>query len=69
MSDDRSPTKNTLRGMLLRRSMTKRDPKPKRVKRSRTANATSAKLLKLLQENFSESSLSDDCSTTSSGPF
>nr|QYD01950.1 ORF3 [Torque teno felis virus] len=69
MNDARSPTNQNLRGMLVRRAMTKRDPKPKKLKRTKTAKSRSAQLLRLLQDNFSESSLSAADSTGSSSPF
>nr|UWX31887.1 ORF3 [Torque teno felis virus] len=69
MSEDRSPTKNGLRGMLVRRAMMKRDPKPKKVKRSKKKTSASRRLFDLLKENFSESSLSEGESTSSSTPF
>nr|QYD01899.1 ORF3 [Torque teno felis virus] len=69
MSENRSPTKQTLRGMLVRRSMTKPDPKPKKLKRTKTAKSRSAQLLRVLQDAFSESSLSEGDSTGSSEPF
>nr|UWX31890.1 ORF3 [Torque teno felis virus] len=68
-SEDRSPSKNNLRGMLLRRSMTKQGPKPKRVKRSATKRAMSRKLFDALADAFSESELSEGASTSSSNPF
>nr|QYD01923.1 ORF3 [Torque teno felis virus] len=69
MSGDRSPGKNALRGMLLRRAMSPRDPKPKRVKRSKNKSATSRRLFELLGDDFSESEISATASTTSSSPF
>nr|QYD01875.1 ORF3 [Torque teno felis virus]QYD01890.1 ORF3 [Torque teno felis virus] len=69
MNADRSPSKQHLRGMLVRRSLEKKTPRPKRLKRSRTANLKSALLLKALQDNFSESSLSAGECTGSSSPF
>nr|QYD01809.1 ORF3 [Torque teno felis virus] len=69
MSEDRSPSKQHLRGMLVRRSLEKKQRRPKRVKRSRTANSNAARLLKLLQSDFSESSLSANECTGSSSPF
>nr|QYD01887.1 ORF3 [Torque teno felis virus] len=67
MSEDRSPTKNQLRGMLLRRAMEQKAPKPKRLKKSRTANYQHAKLLKELGSLFSESEISPESSSISSG--
>nr|UWX31905.1 ORF2 [Torque teno felis virus] len=68
-SEDRSPSKNNLRGMLLRRSMMKREAKPKRVKRSAKRRAISRQLFDALADAFSESELSEGASTTSSNPF
>nr|QYD02268.1 ORF3 [Torque teno felis virus]QYD02277.1 ORF3 [Torque teno felis virus] len=69
MSGDRSPGKNNLRGMLARRAMSPRAPRPKRVKRSRARAAASRRLFELLGDEFSESELSDAASTSSSNPF
>nr|QYD01866.1 ORF3 [Torque teno felis virus] len=69
MSEDRSPRKQTLRGMLVRRSLTQPQKRPKRLKRTRTARSKSALLLKALGDAFSESSLSAGESTNSSSPF
>nr|QYD01941.1 ORF3 [Torque teno felis virus]QYD01956.1 ORF3 [Torque teno felis virus]QYD01998.1 ORF3 [Torque teno felis virus] len=55
--------------MLLRRAMTRRDPKPKRVKRSKTKSAASKRLFEILDGAYSETSLSDADSTSSSNPF
>nr|QYD01878.1 ORF3 [Torque teno felis virus] len=68
-SEDRSPGKNVLRGMLTRRSMMKQGPRPKRVKRSAHNKAVSKRLFDILGADYSESELSDTASTTSSNPF
>nr|QYD01962.1 ORF3 [Torque teno felis virus] len=69
MSEDRSPGRNVLRGMLTRRAMMKQDPRPKRVKRSSRKKAISKRLYDLYAEDFSESSQSAGSSTASSSPF
>nr|QYD01989.1 ORF3 [Torque teno felis virus] len=69
MSEDRSPGKNNLRGILLRKSMTKREAKPKKVKRSAKKRAISRQLFDVLADAFSESELSEGASTSSSNPF
>nr|UWX31897.1 ORF3 [Torque teno felis virus] len=69
MSDDRSPSKNNLRGILTRRSMMKREMKPKKVKRSRKKRAIAKQLFDVLGSAYSESELSDTASTSSSNPF
>nr|QYD01905.1 ORF3 [Torque teno felis virus]QYD02271.1 ORF3 [Torque teno felis virus]QYD02280.1 ORF3 [Torque teno felis virus] len=69
MSDQRSPSKNPLRGMLLRRNMTKQPARPKRLKRTKTGKKMSDQLLELLKDVCSESSLSADNSTSSSNAW
>nr|QYD01983.1 ORF3 [Torque teno felis virus] len=69
MSDQRSSSKNHLRGMLFRRNMMKQPPKPKKLKRTRTGKKMSDQLLELLKDVYSESSLSADNSTSSSNAW
>nr|QYD01833.1 ORF3 [Torque teno felis virus]QYD01836.1 ORF3 [Torque teno felis virus]QYD01842.1 ORF3 [Torque teno felis virus]QYD01872.1 ORF3 [Torque teno felis virus]QYD01893.1 ORF3 [Torque teno felis virus] len=65
-SEDRSPSKNQLRGMLIRRAMEGKPRKPKRVKLSRTKNTANRKLLEQLGSLFSESEISMSSSSHSS---
>nr|QYD01821.1 ORF3 [Torque teno felis virus] len=67
MSEDRSPSKNQLRGMLTRRAAEKKPRKPKRVKMSRTKSLKRRKLLEQLGSLYSESEISATSSSISSG--
>nr|QYD01932.1 ORF3 [Torque teno felis virus]QYD01965.1 ORF3 [Torque teno felis virus] len=69
MSGDHNPGPDFVRKTHINQIIQKRARKPKRVKLSKTKNATTRKLFELLQDDFSESSLSADSSSLSSNPF
>nr|QYD01881.1 ORF3 [Torque teno felis virus] len=66
-SGDHNPGPNTLRMIQCLRSMKKPDQKPKRVKMSRTRNQKRRKLCEFFEKDYSESSLSAESSSISSG--
>nr|QYD01797.1 ORF3 [Torque teno felis virus]QYD01800.1 ORF3 [Torque teno felis virus]QYD01848.1 ORF3 [Torque teno felis virus]QYD01851.1 ORF3 [Torque teno felis virus] len=69
MNEDRSPSKNALRGMLIRRALSPKVKKPKRLKKSKTKSVLNRKLLEKYGSIFSESEISDTSSSLSLGQW
>nr|QYD02376.1 ORF3 [Torque teno felis virus] len=65
MDGDLSPSKQTLRKMLLTRAAQKKSPKPKRMKRGRKTNKNLLALLNACAPESDESSMSDTDSENS----
>nr|QYD01803.1 ORF3 [Torque teno felis virus]QYD01839.1 ORF3 [Torque teno felis virus]QYD01863.1 ORF3 [Torque teno felis virus] len=69
MNEDHSPSKNQLRGMLIRRALENPQRKAKRVKISKTKSTKNRKMLEKLGSLFSESEISASSSSRSSDPW